>query len=257
MGASSAITYAFDVLAANRGANAEGGRAFAPPYVLGGGLAILIGVAPDPRTPAARNALPGWRPVGLGGNAIAVILASHYDDPPREQPVKYDEVIVALLMVRGLRLAVLPLTMRLDDQLPVDEGRGHYSLPKVYDSTLKLSIAPDRLRITGRDLRVDAEPIANFGRPLWRLPCLVVALGARVFTAAVPVYGVAAEPHRRAIVALKPVGSGWPLDVRVADVPELRFRALWAQGFSRCVTWLGPPRDLGAGRCARRVTDAG
>jgi hypothetical protein len=221
------------------------GRAFDPPYELGGQLAVLVGVLRgDVQLPSAA-ARAGWRPVAFWGRSVAAIVASHYDDPPRERPVPYREAILALLVRRDAHLATLPISMQLDRMEPTSDGLRHYSFPKRYEPELRLSItAGGAVRIEAEDLRVEALPRGRWSQKVLGLPCVLFTVGTRALTAVLPVLGTAQEPHRRAIVALRPKGSGWPLKASDVRFARACFRVFWAQAFDRCSTWLGPPSTL-------------
>ena len=187
----------------------------------------------------------GWRPMEACGGTLTIVVASRYDHPPPEQPIRYDEVIVALLLRRGLRLAVLPISMQVSERLPVVEGREHYSLPKTYEPLLDLSIGNgDPLRVFGADLRLEGTPLSVWKRRMLWLPCRSFALGVWALTALVPDLGLAAEPHRWVIVSMRPAGAGCPIAVGWAQLPQGAFRAVWGQTFTSCRTWLGPPHRL-------------
>jgi len=221
---------------------------FDPPYRLGGQLAVLVGVLRSavPIPPAAARA--GWRPVAFFGQSLAAIVASHYDDPPRERPVPYHEAILALLVRRDACLATLPISMQLDRIEPTLDGRRYYSFPKSYEPALRLSIASGGpVRVEGDSLRVEASPRSAATRALLAPTCVLFALATRGVTAVLPVVGTAEDPHRRAIVALRPGARGWPLKVSDVRVSQARFRVLWAQAFERCSTLLGSPTTLDSG----------
>jgi hypothetical protein len=225
--------------------DAIGADAFDPPYELGGQLAAFVGALHgDIALPSAAR-LAGWKPVALRGRSLAVIVACRYDEPPPERPIPYHEAILALVVRRGRHLATLPISMQLDRIEPTLDGRHHYSLPKQYEPSLRLSIvAGGPVRVEGDDLRIEATPRGRLGREVLAVPCVLFRVGASVFTALLPVLGIAEAPHRRAIVALRPRERGWPLRVREIRVPRAHFQVLWAQAFERCSTLLGSPSVL-------------
>jgi hypothetical protein len=221
------------------------GDDFRPPYVLGGRLAVVAGVLRNPPLLPAAATSRGWRPVELCGGTFTIVVASRYDHPPPQQPIRYDEVVVGMLLRRGLRLAALPLSMQVSERLPVVEGREHYSLPKTYEPGLDLSIGEgEPLRLIGEELRLEGTPPSAWKRGVLWLPCLSFALGVWALTAVVPDLGLAGEPHRWVIVSMTPAGAGCPVAVREAELPAGAFRALWGQTFASCRTWLGPPHRL-------------
>jgi hypothetical protein len=221
------------------------GSVFDPPYVLGGQLAVLVGVLRGDVPLPSAAAAAGWRPVVFLGRPVGAIVASHYDAPPRERPVRYCEAILALLVRRGARLAMLPISMQLDRMEPTSDGRRYYSFPKRYEPALRLSIASGgAVRIEAEDLRVEALPFGRWGQKVLSAPCVLFTVATRALTAILPVLGTAEEPHRRAIVALRPRDRGWPLKASDVQLTGARFQVLWAQAFDRCSTWLGPPSPL-------------
>ena len=198
------------------------------------------------------GAVPGtgdWRPVSAFGKTLAVILVSRYDDPPAASPVRYDEVIFGVLLRRGLRFVSCPMTMLLDEPRPVSDGVVHYSLPKVLDPSLVVSLGESApLHAEGDALAIDAVPRGPLGRLLAAVPGAIFGVGIRVVTAVVPAVGVAYQPHRSAVVALRPRGRGRPFEARRVRVRvgarSTDVHVVWGQVYDRCSTWLGPPSDF-------------
>lgn len=213
---------------------------FDPPYTLGGSMAVVLGTwDADPPLPDPA-ALHGYRPVRLFGRPLAVVVASDFQRPPPELPIRYHEVIAAVLLRRGWRLASLPVWMWLDDPVPVELGHRHYSMPKQLDPRLRMQLSADALRIDGApSLRGRAR--ARVLRWLLLPLSLLFGLGLWAFTHLTPVIGLADTPPRQARVAVTPGGVGRPLSLSRALLGGIGLRALWCQRYAMCETRLGPP----------------
>lgn len=221
---------------------------FNPPYVLGGKLGVVIGLIDSPSIPeeARRD---GFRVLSLFGISPAMVVASKFEEPPAELPIPYDEVIVAVFVRRGLSLASLPLSMSLNEEVPVAMGHLHYSMPKVLDLGLEAEVEPTFARILSIGAVIDGSPMAKWKRTLLTPVSAAASLGMQLVTKWVPVLGVADSPHRTAVVALTPAKRGTPFTAPVTIIEqsganERKFRSILGLVFQQTKTWLGPPTNL-------------
>lgn len=223
---------------------------FRPPYVLAGSCLALVGVWDrDVHT------LPdGFRPVRLFGRTVAIVIATHYTEPPVAMPIPYREVIAASLVRRGLEIAAAPFDMVLDEQVPVDLGRLHYALPKRLDASFVVDETAGDFTATARDLALRAHAHGRLAA-VCALPMRVAfALAVRKITESIDVLGAACAPHQRARVALFPRGIGRSMHVTACTSNGVALRALWCQSWAWTSTWLGPPRALDERASADDIT---
>jgi len=210
---------------------------FNPPYTLRARVAVAVGVwkkAPErfaqagegPREGSALDVVAGFRPVRLLGRVPALLLLADYLDPGN-LPEPYREVIAACIARRGLRLAILPLDIRLDAPEPVDAGRKYYGLPKVLDPELSLLIHAKAVQGSASGFRFEAQALSGAWQAGGLVARALVTLGARVVTSLIPVVGSASSPPISAHVRLRQGELG-----RLARAPSAR-----AAGEEMCV-WL-------------------
>lgn len=216
---------------------------FAPPYVLGGRTTVMIGfVAKDG---LALPPLPrGFRPVGVGGRRLVVVVVTDYERVPEELPIRYHEVVFAVVARRGRELVSVPFDMVLDAREPTDLGVLHYGLPKRFDATSSFDLGPPGLRVSARAIALRADD-AGAVVSACSLPArLLATFGVRLFTSNVDVLGAAHPPPRRARIALEPEGSGRVLRVREATFGGVAMTAVWCQAWRRATTHLGAPAPM-------------
>ena len=213
---------------------------FAPPYVLAGTCRVHVGLWER----AAHDPPRGFRDLRLFGRPVAVVITSHYTEPPRELPIRYHEVIAASLVRRGLSIVAVPFDMVLDEQTPVDLGRLHYALPKRLDAALAVEESAARFSVVARDLALRGEAhgaLASF----CALPIRVgFALAVRLVTASIDVLGVTYPPAQRARIALRPRGVGRSWRAQPSEAGGIPLRTLWCQSWGWTATHLGAPRPL-------------
>lgn len=213
---------------------------FAPPYVLGGRSSVMVGfVAKDG---VAIPPLPrGFRPVGVGGRLVVVVVATKYERVPEELPIRYHEVIFAIAARRGCELASVPFDMVLDAREPTDLGVLHYGLPKRFDEALSFDLGPRGLRVSAPSVALRADAAGAFVSACLLPVRLLAALGVRLFTSRVDVLGAAHPPPRRARIALEPEGTGRVLRVREATFGGVSMAPVWCQAWRWTTTRLGAP----------------
>ncbi|MBC7171084.1 MAG: hypothetical protein H5U40_01580 [Polyangiaceae bacterium] len=213
--------------------------------MLGGGALLLVGTwAEDPPLSPLLRAARGFEPVELIGQKAGVLWVSDFDEPPAEMPVRYREVIAAVLCRRGLALGALPFEMVLDATLPTELGHLHYGLPKRFDAEMRVSIDTESPFVHAEGVRIEAR-VCSAATQVAALPLRAAfAIGARLFTATVPAIGAADPPARRAFVALRPSGLGRAVVVSHAEVGGVALRPLFAVRYAHVRTRLGAPRLL-------------
>lgn len=180
----------------------------------------------------------------LFGRQLGILIASDFERPPRELPIRYREVIAAIVVRRGLTLRSLPFDMLLDDPTPVELGRLHYGLPKRLDTSTVVEMDAAHLAASASDMAIRAQS-HGVAASLFALPLrLSFGLGVRLLTRWIEVLGTADGPARRARIALTPSGLGTSFrDVSVA-VGGRELQTTWCQSWRLVSTHLGAPHEL-------------
>lgn len=195
-----------------------------------------------PDTPPPER-LRGYRPLRIAGRHLAVVIASDFERPPPELPIRYQEVIAATLVRRGLRLSALPLSMWLNEPLPVELGHTHYSMPKRLDPQLEVTLTGPELRLGGLP-RADGDVVPGWLAALCMPLSLLLWLGLWLGSRLTPVIGAADLPVRSVVIGLSPHSPGRPVRISQAQMDGLQLRVLWSQRYAFNETNLGPPRQL-------------
>ncbi|OJY31401.1 MAG: hypothetical protein BGO98_15130 [Myxococcales bacterium 68-20] len=230
-----------DSTAGGRGTSAGAWGEFDPPYELAGRAFIAVGTW---RTDAPIGPPDGYTPMRLFGRQLGILIASDFERPPRELPIRYREVIAAIVVRRGLTLRSLPFDMLLDDPTPVELGRLHYGLPKRLDTSTVVDMDAAHLAASASDMAIRAR-CHGVAASLFALPLrLSFGLGVRLLTRWIEVLGTADGPARRARIALTPSGVGTSFrDVSIA-VGGRELQSLWCQSWTLVSTHLGAPHEL-------------
>ena len=212
---------------------------FAPPYVLSGSCLVAVGLwSSDTPVPS------GFAPIRVLGRPVAVMIASHYTEPPSALPIRYHEVIAATLARRGTTIVASPFDMVLDAAIPVDLGRLHYGMPKRLDPTLRFEATRSAWTATAQELVLDARFHGPLASALAVPVRFAFALGVRAITASIDVMGAAYPPARRARIALTPRGLGKSAQVLCGSSNDRRLSALWCQSWDFTRTNLGAPYPI-------------
>ncbi|HVH46983.1 MAG TPA: hypothetical protein VM925_31785 [Labilithrix sp.] len=214
---------------------------FAPPYVLAGSAFIVVGLWGGD----APIAVPGaFSPIRLLGRQVGIIVGSSFEHPPRELPIRYHEVIAAIVVRRGLSVLSLPFDMLLDEPTPVALGRLHYGLPKRLDPEMSFQMDASHIAANGVDTSITAHASGPAGNMLALPLRLAFTLGVRLLTRRIQVLGTADGAPRHARIALTPKGLGASFPKVSAVVGGRELKAMWCQSWSFSSTLLGPPRAL-------------
>lgn len=182
--------------------------------------------------------------MGVGGRLAVVVIATTYERVPDELPIRYREIIFAIVARRGAELVSVPFDMVLDARAPTELGVLHYGLPKRFDEDLCFDLGDEGLRVSAPSIALRADAVCAF-TSVCSLPVrLLAALGVRLFTSRVDVLGAAHPPPRRARIALVPEGVGRVLRVREATFDGASMRAVWCQAWRWTTTNLGAPSPM-------------
>jgi hypothetical protein len=119
--------------------------------------------------------------------------------------VAYNEVILSYVVRRGLRFAVMPFDLVLDNAFYVDAGLQHYHLPKRLDPTLRIEVehdaaVPRRMTASGSDIAFDAA----LGSIVVPGEKGIVSALLHTFTSCVPVIGTARPPPLSTRITVSP-----------------------------------------------------
>lgn len=218
---------------------------FAPPYELAGSAFVAVGTwarAPTLSVP------PGFSPLRVFGRHVGVVVASDFERPPAELPIRYREVIAAIVVRRGAELMSMPFDMVLDNPMPVELGRLHYGMPKRLDATMSVETRRRRWTMRGGDVHIDAIAHGPAARASLLPVRAAFALGVRLLTRRIEVLGASSGASRHARIALTPRGLGASFRRVSAVVQGNELRAVWSQSWRWTSTLLGPPRALDVSR---------
>jgi len=214
---------------------------FDPPYELAGSAFVAVGTW---TREVAQDLPSGFVPLRVFGRHVGIVVGSDFEKPPEELPIRYREVIAAIIVRRGAQLMALPFDMILDDPAPVELGRRHYGMPKRLDASMLVESGDERWSAWGEEVKIDAVAHRAVAR-LSLLPVRAVfALGVRLLTRHIDVLGTADGPSRHARIALEPRGIGASYRGVSIVVRGNELRARWCQGWRWSSTHLGPPREL-------------
>ena len=222
--------------------DALAGSRFDPPYTLGGSAFLALGYW---RQDAPVTPPPGFAPVKLLGRQLGIVVGSSFDEPPAELPIRYREVIAAIVVRHGASLRSMPFDMLLDEAAPVTLGRMHYGLPKRLDPSMFVSIDEARLHASGADMAIAGHAHGRAARALTLPLRMMMTVGVRLLTRRIEVLGTADGPARKAKIALTPRGAGRSFGDVSITFGSTDLESLWCQSWSFTSTWLGPPRTAG------------
>ena len=214
---------------------------FDPPYELAGSAFVAVGTW---TRDVAAHLPSGFMPVRLFGRPVGVVVGSDFAEPPKELPIRYREVIAAIVVRRGAEPMALPFDMILDAPTPVELGRRHYGMPKRLDASMLVESGDGRWSAWGDDVKIDAVAHGTFAR-LSLLPVRAAfSLGVRLLTRHIEVLGTAHGRSRSARIALTPRGVGASYRGASIVVRNNELRPAWCQAWRWSSTHLGPPHNL-------------
>ncbi len=95
------------------------------PWFLAGRLTLSAWLVPLSQLPPVE--VPGWRPVTLAGRAVAGTALARYSAPG---VLGYDELMLTVLVRRGLRLAPTVVRIWVDSEASLVGGRALFAVPK-------------------------------------------------------------------------------------------------------------------------------